>query len=439
MSKPNLKPTSNPTLQNPNPNPSSSSSSIVPPRRDQPHVSRAPDLAVPLLPLLSLARPPPTFPSSPPSSTNLLHFPIAAPPPPPAHAHVLALGFAPSVVVSGALLTAYAKCRLLGHARKVFDEMPVRDVLAWTALVHGYSTSGDLVSACKLFDQMPSRNTISWTALIGGLNRNGEPYEALDMFRKMMYQCVRPDQFTFSSTLCACAATASLTQGKQIHGYVLRSKFNPNSIVLSSLVDMYSKCGDLLRARWVFELTHYSKRDTVLWNTIISALGHHGHGKEAIKLFDEMVKCGRKPDANTFVVLLTSCSHSGLVEEGVRFFESMAKIHGVVRQEDHYVCLVDLLGRNGRFKEAMEWLAKEPCRSSARARNALLGACRVHGNVELGKQVAEQLIELEPNSSAKYVLLSNMYAEDGNWEHVEKLRGLMEESQVRKERASSWI
>lgn len=315
----------------------------------------------------------------------------------------------------------------------------MRDVLAWTTLLHGYGNCGDLVTARTLFDEMPERNPVSWTAMIGGYTRHGHAFEALDLFRGMMSQGVRPDQFTFSSSLSACAAIASLKHGKQIHARLLRTRFNPNAIVLSSLIDMYSKCGDLAGGQRVFDLNDPGKRDTVMWNTMMSAVGQHGLGREAIRMFEEMISAHMKPDVNTFVVLLTACSHSGLVAEGLQLFKSMAESHHIVPEEDHYVCLVDLLGRAGHFEEAMEWLGKTPSRSSARAWNALLGTCTIHWNLPVGREVAELLLKLEPDSSAAYVLLSNIHADAGNWETVEKVRYLMEEKNVRKERAASWI
>ncbi|THU54893.1 hypothetical protein C4D60_Mb11t00850 [Musa balbisiana] len=275
----------------------------------------------------------------------------------------------------------------LVSARRVFDEMPTRDVLAWTTLVHGLASSGDLVSARRVFDEMPTRDVLAWTtlvhdageefhlltALIGSYTRHGHPFEALDLFRNMMKLGVAPDQFTFSSALCSCGAIASVKHGKQIHARLLRTRFNPNAIVISSLVDMYSKCGDLAGGQRVFDLTDAGRMDTVLWNTMMSAAGQHGDGIEAVKMFEEMIKTGTKPDANTFIVLLTACSHSGLVEQGLQLFCSMRKQHGVVPDEDHYVCLVDMLGRAGRLEEATECLREMPCGPSARAWNALLG------------------------------------------------------------------
>ncbi|CAL9203871.1 unnamed protein product [Musa hybrid cultivar] len=199
------------------------------------------------------------------------------------HAQVLLVGFLTNIIISSSLVNSYTKCGFVDDARKLFDEMPTRD------------------------------NSISWTALIGSYTRHGHPFEALDLFRNMMKLGVSPDQFTFSSALCACGAIASVKHGKQIHARLLRTRFNPNAIVISSLVDMYSKCGDLAGGQRVFDLTDAGRMDTVLWNTMMSAAGQHGDGIEAVKMFEEMIKTGTKPDANTFIVLLTACSHSGLV------------------------------------------------------------------------------------------------------------------------------
>lgn len=356
------------------------------------------------------------------------------------HGQVLVVGLLWSnLVIFSSLLDAYAKNGWLDEARRVFDEMRVRDVMCWTTLVNGYAKSGDLESARELFDRMRERNSVSWTALIGGYARFGYSLEALDLFRRMNREGVRPDQFTFSSGLCACAAIASLRHGKQIHARLFRMRFRPNAVVLSSLVDMYSKCGDLVVGRRVFGQTPIGERDSVMWNTMMSAEGQHGNGREAIRLFEEMVGVGSKPDANTFSVLLSACSHSGLGAEGIQFFKSMTENYGIAPEEDHYCCLVDLLGRGGHLEEAVKLISKIRHQSSARTWNALLGACRTHRNIELGNKVASQLIKSDPLNSASYVLLSNIYADEGRWESVEKVRQLMEEKRVRKEHAASWI
>lgn len=354
------------------------------------------------------------------------------------HGQVLVAGFLSNVVLSSSVVDAYAKCGEMVDARRLFDNMPVRDVLAWTTLVSGYAIWGDMKSASELFDQMPEKNPVSWTSMISGYARNGLGHEALALFSEMMLFQVRPDQFTFSSCLCSCASIASLKHGKQIHASLLRSNLRANTIVVSSLIDMYSKCGNLGAGRQVFKLMG-DKQDTVLWNTMMSALAQHGHGIEALQMFEDMVSSGVKPVRTTFIVILNACSHSGLVQEGRRLFKSMTDDHGIVPDEEHYACLIDLLGRAGCFDELINQLENMPFKAGDQVWNALLGVCRIHGNTELGRKVAEHLIELEPQSPAPYVLLSSIYAEQGRWELVEKVRQLMDKRHVRKERAISWV
>ncbi|KAM5551760.1 hypothetical protein ABKV19_026556 [Rosa sericea] len=321
-----------------------------------------------------------------------------------AHGQVLVAGFLSNVVLSSSVVDAYAKCGEMVDARRLFDEMAVRDVLA--------AKWGDMKSASELFDRMPEKNPVSWTSMISGYARNELGHEALALFAEMLLFQVRPDQFTFSSCLCACASIASLKHGKQIHASLIRSNLRPNTIVVSSLIDMYSKCSSLGAGRQVFKLMG-DKQDTVLWNTMMSALAQHGHGIEALQMFEDM--------------------------EGRRLFKSMTDDYGIVPDKEHYACLIDLLGRAGCFDELMNQLENMPCKAGGQVWNALLGVCRIHGNTELGRKVAEHLIELEPQSSAPYVLLSSIYAEEGRWELVEKVRWLMDEGHVRKERAISWV
>ncbi|GMH02985.1 hypothetical protein Nepgr_004824 [Nepenthes gracilis] len=354
------------------------------------------------------------------------------------HCQVFVAGYVSNVVLSSSIADAYAKCGEMGDARRVFDEMASRDVFAWTTLISGYAQWGDMESARGLFDMMPKKNSVSWTALVSGYARNGLGHAALESFRKMMLFCVKPDQFTFSSCLTACASLASLKHGKQVHAYLIRTGFKPNMIVVSSLIDMYSKSGRLDLCEQVFTLTG-DKQDVMLWNPMISALAQHGYGNEAIRLFDDMVMSGVKPNRVTLVVILNACSHSGLVEEGLAFFKSMSHDHGIQPDEEHYSCLIDLLGRAGNFDEVMNQLEKMPCKVDDRIWNALIGVCSIHGNEELGRKAAEHLIELNPQSSAAYLLLSSVYAASGKWESVEKVRHLMGQRCVRKGQAISWV
>lgn len=355
-----------------------------------------------------------------------------------AHCQVLVAGYLPNVILSSSIVDAYAKCGQMSDARKLFDEMQVRDIPAWTALISGYCKWGDMRSAQALFDVMPAKNPVSWTAMVSGYARNNFGHAALDLFRKMMSFCIRPDQFTFSSALNACSSQSSLKHGKQIHAFMVRTCFRPNNVVVSSLIDMYSKCGSLKLSQQVFCLMGY-KQDVISWNPMIGALAQHGYGEEAIRVFDEMVLYGVKPNRVTFVIILSACSHSGLVDQGLAFFKSMTDDHDISPDEEHYACLIDLLGRAGCFDELIKQLEKMPCKNDDRIWNSLIGVCRIHDNVELGKRAAEHLIKEDPQSYAPYLLLSSIHAASGEWESVEMIRQLMDQRCARKEQASSWV
>ncbi|KAI3870740.1 hypothetical protein MKX03_024094 [Papaver bracteatum] len=354
------------------------------------------------------------------------------------HAQILVAGLLSNMVLSSSTVDAYAKCGLIKDAFKLFNGMMEKDVLAWTTMVSGYANSGDLESARELFAQMPEPNPVSWTVLIEAYVRNGQGHEALKLFEEMTLRGFRPDRFVFSSSLCACSSIASLNYGKQIHTRLIQMDFVPNTVVVCSLIDMYSKCGCLDIARRVFYLTS-NKKEAVLWNTMISALAQHGIGEEAIDLFLDMLKAGVKPDKTTLVVLLNACSHSGLVDVGIEIFEAMTVDYDIVADEDHYAWLIDLLGRAGRLDEMESQLKKMPCKPNTRIWNSVLRACKVHRNVELGRKAVKHLLELEPQDSAAFVLLANLYASVGTLESLEKVWELMNRRRVKNERAVSWV
>ncbi|KAI6677587.1 hypothetical protein NL676_038383 [Syzygium grande] len=354
------------------------------------------------------------------------------------HGQVLVYGYSSNAVIVSTVVDAYAKCGEMSDARRAFDGMRVKDVLAWTTLVSGYAKWGDMEAAMGIFDQMPEKNAVSWTALIAGYARNGLGDIALKSFSEMIKLHLKPDQFTFSSSLCACASMASLKQGKQIHGFLIRTCFKPNTIVVCSLIDMYSKCGLLSSARLVFDLVG-DKNNVVLWNTMISALAQHGQGKGAIEMFDDMIRLGIKPDKITLLVIVNACSHSGLPKEGLQLFDSITHDHGISPDQEHYACMIDLLGRAGLFDEVINRIRMMPFPPDERIWNALLCVCKIHCNLALGKEAAEHLLELQPSSPDAYVFLSSVYASLGKWKLVEEVRKLMHDRCVTKDRAVSWI
>jgi pentatricopeptide repeat protein len=347
------------------------------------------------------------------------------------HGQVLVVGFLSNVVVSSSIVDAYAKCGRMEDARRLFDDMPVRDIPAWTTLVSGYALCRDMESASELFSQMPKKNTYSWTSLIGGYARNGLGHKALGVFRNMIRHQVKPDEFTFSSCLFACATIASLKHGKQIHASLVRNNIRPNPVVVSAIVDMYAKCGSMETAWRVFNFVR-NMQDVVLWNTMISALAHYGYGKEAVMMLNDMLKSGVKPNRTTFVAILNACRQSGLVHEGLQFFNSMTVVHSIIPDLEHYASLIDLLGQAGCIDESMKDTVNHVWYS-------LLGECRLNGSIGLEREVTEFLIKWQPQSSAAYVLLSSTYAALVKWGLVEEVRHIMDERCVRKDQSISWI
>ncbi|XP_051146448.1 pentatricopeptide repeat-containing protein At2g21090 [Andrographis paniculata] len=354
------------------------------------------------------------------------------------HCQVLVLGFFSNLVLSSSILDAYAKCGNIGDARKLFDEVRDRDVLAWTALVSGYARGGDMKLAREVFDAIPDKNSVSWATLITGYAHNGMGHCALKVLSEMIWLNVKPDQFAFNSCLFACAGLGSLEHGKQLHSYLITSGIRPNAVVTSSLIDMYSKCGRLEAATKIF-LTMKNKQHTVLWNTMMSAFSFHGRCKEAIKIFIRMGRLGLKPDGVTFFVLLNACKHSGFVRGGLYLFKSMTLDYCIVPDQEHYACLIDILGQSKDFEEMVNQLKNMRCKPDEYIWNSFLDVCRIHGNLELGRLVARYLVELEPRLPAACLLLSGIYAALGRWESAQEIRRLTNVKHVEEGRDLTWL
>eukprot|EP01018_Ginkgo_biloba_P013991 Gb_31794 [translate_table: standard] len=353
------------------------------------------------------------------------------------HAYIVKSGCGLNVFVRSGLVDMYAKCGSLECAHRIFNSMHVRDLFSCTAMIAGYARYGSIENARQLFDKMYEQNIVSWTAMIAGYTQVGQGEEAIKLFCQMQQASVMSDQFTFASVLSACATCAVLEEGKQVHGRIVRTGFESNIFVGSSLVDMYAKCGSIEYARETFR--KMPKRDVVSWNAMIGAYAQHGHGKEALQLFEKMVQLSAEPDPITFVGVLSACSHAGLVNEGHHYFGSMSRDYHIRPGKDHFACMIDLLGRAGRLDEAEVIINNMPFETDASVWGALLGACRIHGNLELGKRAAEQLFELEPQNAARYVLLSNIYAAAGRWDDVARVRKMMTDRRVKKTPGCSWI
>eukprot|EP01018_Ginkgo_biloba_P030281 Gb_21430 [translate_table: standard] len=322
------------------------------------------------------------------------------------HSYIIKSGFDSDVFVGSALIDMYAKCKCIESARHVFDKLSLRNVVSWNAMISGYA-------------------------------QNEHSSEAMNLFRQMHLVSVKPTVVTIATILPACAHLATLKQGKEIHDCIIRNGFESVVFVCNALIDMYAKCGSIELARQLFN--KMSQRNKVSWTTMIAGYGMHGHGKDALTLFNQMREAGLKPDHITFVAVLSACSHAGLVDEGWQYFDIMRRDYCITPRVENYACMVDLLGRAGRLDEAQEFINSMPLKPSAGVWGALLGACRIHCNIELGQRVAECLFELEPENAGFYVLLSNIYAKAGRWNDVAKVRALMKDRNLTKRPGCTWI
>eukprot|EP01018_Ginkgo_biloba_P031910 Gb_25359 [translate_table: standard] len=353
------------------------------------------------------------------------------------HEEIRRSGFESDIFVGSALVDMYGKFGCVESARHVFDKMPYRDVVSWNAMIAGYAHNGYVDEALNLFEKMPERDLVSWNVMIAGYAQNGHFDEALELFRQMQLRSGKPNLDTFPSILPACANLAALEHGKEVHEDIIRNGFQCNVFVGSALIDMYAKCGNIKDGWKVFN--KMPRRSVVSWNAMIAGYAMHGCCKEALQLFEEMQHAGTNPDHVTFVGVLSACCHAGLVDDGLQYFNCMSHSYHVTPVMEHYCCIVDLLGRAGRLDEAQDFINKMPIKPNANIWGSLLGACRIHTNIELGEHVAERLFELNPYTAAPYVLLSNIYAASSRWDDIEKVRKMMKDRKVKKTPGCSWV
>ncbi|KDP35384.1 hypothetical protein JCGZ_10368 [Jatropha curcas] len=312
------------------------------------------------------------------------------------------------------------------------------DQVVNNAVLSLYGQFGCLNDVLKMFDEMPQRNVVSWNSLISGFSRQDKLFEALDLFRKMMQsERVEFTWVTITTILPICARLTVLNSGKELHGQIIKSAKRPDILVLNSLIDMYGKCGLVDYGRRLFD--GMRSKDLASWNSMLTGYAINGHMRAAMEFFDEMISSGMKPDEVTFISLLSGCSHAGLTENGKKLFYKMEKDFRVSPCLEHYACLVDLLGRSGRIGEAMEIVKTMPMKPSGSIWGSLLNSCHRHGNISFAESIAERLFELEPNNPGNYVILSNIYANAGMWDSVNKVRETMQIRGIKKEAGCSWI
>ncbi|CAM0952406.1 unnamed protein product [Alopecurus aequalis] len=353
------------------------------------------------------------------------------------HAHLLASGSRVDLILGNALVDMYGKCGDLWMARRCFHMMPMKNVVSWTSMLCALANHASVDAAGEWFEQMPERNVVSWNAMISCYVQGGRCRDALDLYNRMKSLGLTPDEVTLAAVLSACGQNGDLASGKMIHCDVRDSFSDPRVTLLNSLLDMYARCGQLDTAIGLF--TEMSNKNVISWNVIIGALAMHGRAQEAVMFFRTMVSHAFSPDEITFVGLLSACSHGGLLEAGQYYFKAMTHAYNVKPEVEHYACMVDLLGRRGHLAKAVDLINDMPIKPDVVVWGALLGACRIHGNVEIGKLVIKQLLELEGISGGLFVLISNLFYETRQLEDMKRLRKLMREQGTKKDMGVSSI
>ncbi|KAK8969713.1 putative pentatricopeptide repeat-containing protein [Platanthera guangdongensis] len=341
----------------------------------------------------------------------------------------------------GSVLTACGALAALGQGKQIhafiirthFDD----NVFVGSALVDMYSKCRSIRVAESIFNEMKVKNLVSWTAMLVGYGQNGFSEEAVGVFLQMQRCGVEPDDFTMGSAISSCANIASLEEGAQFHCQSIILGLVSFITVSNALVTLYGKCGNMEESHRLFN--EMPTRDHVSWTALVSGYAQIGEAKETIELFERMMADGVKPDGVTFIGVLSACSRAAMVEKGYSYFNSMVNEHQIVPAADHYTCMIDLLSRAGRLKEAENFIKRMPFRPDAIGWATLLSSCRVHGNIEMAKWAAGSLVELDTQNPASYILLLNMHAVRRNWEEVARLRKEMRDKGVRKEPGCSWI
>ncbi|KAJ4972318.1 hypothetical protein NE237_005417 [Protea cynaroides] len=416
------------------------------------------------------------------------------------HCNIIKNGFDLDVFVQSSLVTMYSQSGETSNAELIFDNIAVKNIVSWTAMIAGYVQNGfykeglcvfrrmvasgvqpnsvtliSVLPACagletlnlgklihsygiklgvdsdislvnslialygkcrnvkiarSLFDQMVTRNLVSWNAMIAAYEQSDADGDAIKLFRRMQNERLEFDYITMVSVISACASLGALNMGRWVHELVTRKGLETNVSIANALIDMYAKCGSIDLAKNVFGTL--PQRGVVSWTVMIGACASHGHGVYALELFQTMQEEGVRPNSFTFTAVLTACRHSGFVEEGIRYFESMSRDYSIVPGVEQCACIVDLLGRAGRLMEAYEFITMMPVEPDVGVWGALLGACRIHWNLELAECVAGHLFQLDPQTVTYYVLMSNIYAEAGRWEDVARMRLLMKERELKK-------
>ncbi|KAL9664223.1 hypothetical protein QQ045_019622 [Rhodiola kirilowii] len=334
------------------------------------------------------------------------------------------------------LINGYCKAKDLERGLLLFEAMPERNVASWNSLIDGFMRIGDLDKATKLFEKMPEKDVVSWTTVIAGYLHNEEYRRAISTSFRMLEDGVKPNDHTLVSALAACARIGDLEAGKRIHNYMSCNGFKLNRAIGTALVEMYSKCGAVESASKVF--SKIKEKDLLTWTVMISGWAVHGFYVQAIQYFDMMELTGIQPDGVVLLAIITACCHSGQVDKGVEYFNSMVQKYSVIPTMKHYSAVIDLFCKAGKLDEALAFIKMMPKKPDLVIWCTLFSACMSHKNVGIAELASKKLLELEPKHPGNFVFLSNFYAEIGRWEDAERIRLAMKYKNIEKDRGWSF-
>ncbi|KAF5939683.1 hypothetical protein HYC85_023942 [Camellia sinensis] len=333
------------------------------------------------------------------------------------HSLTTKLGYELNLPVTNSIMYLYLKCGHVREAKKLFDGMEEVSLVTWNAMIARHAQMMDLAE--------------------DGISAHHSRVEALNIFLRLHRSGLKPDLFTFSSILTVCSSLVALQQGEQVHSQTIKTGFLSDVVVGTALVNMYNKCESIERASKAFG--EMSTRTLISWTSMIIGFAQHGCSQQALQLFEDMRLVGVRPNKITFVGVISACSHAGMVDEALAYFEMMKNEYKIKPVMDHFVCLIDMFVRLGRLDEAFEIIKKMDFEPNEFIWSTMVVGCRSHGNLELGFYATEQLLKLIPKNSETYVLLLNMYVSARRWQDVSRVRKLMKGEKIGKLKDWSWI
>ncbi|KAF3778751.1 Pentatricopeptide repeat-containing protein [Nymphaea thermarum] len=351
--------------------------------------------------------------------------------------HMVKNGFQPDRYLVNRVLLVHVRSGAMAGARQLFEQMPKKDLISFNMMITGFVDSGEYEEALMLFLQLWAEVSDASPRTFASVLRACAGEKAMDLYYQMQHLGVQMDHFTYSMVVRLCVRLASHEHAKQAHAGLIRNGYGLDIVANTALVDFYSKWGRLEDARHVFD--NMVSKSIISWNALIAGYGNHGRGGEAVELFELMLSNGMRPNHVTFLAVLAACSYSGLWEQGWHYFESMTRDFKLKPRAMHYACMIELLGREGHLDEAFALIRDAPFKPTKNMWAALLTACRMHKNLELGKFAAEKLFGMEPNKLNNYALLLNIYSSTGRVEDAATVREALRRRGLRLLPACSWI